>query len=202
MSSNHHPRRGLEEGTGKNQDFRVERDFLGEVEVPNEAYYGVQTLRAVHNFPISGLRLPREFIRAQGIIKLSAAKANMAVGLLDPRIGNAIVEAAEEVIAGKLDSSFVVDVFQAGAGTSQNMNANEVIANRAIEVLGGSLGDYKVVHPNDHVNMAQSTNDTIHVAIHIAALESVTRNLIPSLQALLDSLQRKSSEFENIVKIG
>jgi len=211
LSSNHdettdqclEQRRNWQQTLSKvDSQYRMEKDFLGEVKVPREAYYGVQTLRAVHNFPISGLRLPREFIRAQGIIKLSAAKANMAVGLLDPRIGNAIVEAAEEVIAGKLDSSFVVDVFQAGAGTSQNMNANEVIANRAIEVLGGSLGDYKVVHPNDHVNMAQSTNDTIHVAIHIAALESVTRNLIPSLQALLDSLQRKSSEFENIVKIG
>src|SRR5579875_1990079 len=186
----------------KNEDYRIEKDFLGEVQVPKNAYYGVQTLRAVHNFPISELKLPREFIRAQGIIKYAAATANVKLGLLDERVGRAIQSAAKEVIAGKLDSSFVVDVFQAGAGTSQNMNANEVIANRAIEVLGGSLGDYKVVHPNDHVNMAQSTNDTIHVAIHIAALESVTRNLIPSLQALLDSLQRKSSEFENIVKIG
>ena len=183
-------------------EYRVEKDFLGEVKVPRVAYYGVQTLRAVHNFPISGLRLPREFIRAQGIIKLAAAKANMAVGALDQKIGNAIVQAAEEVISGKLDSSFIVDVFQAGAGTSQNMNANEVIANRAIEILGGSLGDYKTVHPNDHVNMAQSTNDTIHVAIHIAALESINRDLVPSIKTLLDSLRRKSSEFEDVVKIG
>ena len=152
-----------------NREFRTEKDFLGEVKVPSNAYYGVQTVRAVQNFPISGLKLPREFIRAQGIIKLSAAKANMSVGRLDRRIGEAIVKAAQEVIEGKLDSSFVVDVFQAGAGTSQNMNANEVIANRSIEILGGKLGDYKLVHPNDHVNMAQSTNDTIHVAIHIAS---------------------------------
>ncbi|MGH2639902.1 MAG: lyase family protein, partial [Rhabdochlamydiaceae bacterium] len=132
--------------------FRIEKDFLGEVKVPQEAYYGVQTFRAVENFPISGLRLPREFIRAQGIIKYSAAKANMQVGRLDKRIGEAILNASQEVIDGKFDSNFVVDVFQAGAGTSQNMNANEVIANRAIEILGGKRGDYKLVHPNDHVN--------------------------------------------------
>jgi fumarate hydratase class II len=116
-------------------NFRIERDFLGEVKVPSDAYYGAQTLRAVHNFPISGLKLPREFIRAQGIVKLSAARANMELGLLDKKIGNAIVQAAREVIDGKLDSSFVVDVFQAGAGTSQNMNANEVMANKALEIL-------------------------------------------------------------------
>src|SRR5579883_2623980 len=202
MSSNHHPRRGLEEGTGKNQDFRVERDFLGEVEVPNEAYYGVQTLRAVNNFPISGLRLPREFIRAQGIIKFAAARANVQLGLLDGKIGEAIAQASREVIEGKLDSNFVVDVYQAGAGTSQNMNANEVIANRALEIMGFQKGDYKIIHPNDHVNMAQSTNDTIHVAIHVSALESIKKQLLPSLEVLRESLRKKSEEFRDIVKIG
>ena len=182
--------------------FRIEKDFLGEVKVPADAYYGVQTFRAVENFPISGLRLPREFIRAQGIIKYSAAEANMEVGRLDKKIGEAIAKAAKEVIEGKFDSSFVVDVFQAGAGTSQNMNANEVIANRAIEILGGARGNYKLVHPNDHVNMAQSTNDTIHVAIHISALESILKDLIPALKILHSSLKKKSEEFEDIVKIG
>ncbi|MHB8568057.1 MAG: class II fumarate hydratase [Nitrososphaerales archaeon] len=184
------------------KNYRIEKDFLGEVKVPKGVYYGVQTLRAVHNFPISGLKLPREFIRAQGIIKFSAAAANMKVGLLDKKICSAIQKAAKETIDGKLDSSFVVDVFQAGAGTSQNMNANEVIANRAIELLGGTFGDYKLVHPNDHVNMAQSTNDTIHVAIHISALESLVRDLIPALQVLHEALTQKSWEFEDVVKIG
>jgi fumarate hydratase class II len=183
-------------------NFRIERDFLGEVKVPSDAYYGAQTLRAVHNFPISGLKLPREFIRAQGIVKLSAARANMELGLLDKKIGNAIVQAAREVIDGKLDSSFVVDVFQAGAGTSQNMNANEVMANKALEILGEKLGNYKLVHPNDHVNMAQSTNDTIHVAIHISSLESIMKDLIPSLQILEQSLANKAEQFKDIVKIG
>lgn len=182
--------------------YRIEKDFLGEVKVPASAYYGVQTYRAVENFPISGLKLQREFIRAQGIIKMSAALANMQIGVLDRKIGDAVVRAAKEVIDGKFDSSFVVDVFQAGAGTSQNMNANEVIANRAIEILGGTRGNYKIVHPNDHVNMAQSTNDTIHVAIHISALESIVRDLLPSLHILHESLQKKSEDFEEIVKIG
>jgi aspartate ammonia-lyase len=184
------------------ESFRIEKDFLGELRVPKDAYYGIQTLRAVHNFPISGLRLPREFIRAQGIIKLSAAEANMKLGRLDVKKGAAIAKAATEVIEGHLDSSFVVDAFQAGAGTSQNMNANEVIANRAIEILGGKLGDYKMIHPNDHVNMAQSTNDTIHVAIHISALETIANSLLPSLEKLKKSLDCKVTEFKNIVKIG
>ena len=185
-----------------NIDYRIEKDFLGEAKVPSDAYYGVQTYRAVENFPISGYRLPREFIRAQGIIKLAAAKANMKVGRLEKKIGDAILQAAKEVIDGKFDSSFVVDVFQAGAGTSQNMNANEVIANRAVELLGGKRGDYSIVHPNDHVNMAQSTNDTIHVALHIAALESIVLDLLPSLNILHSSLTKKSEEFSDIVKIG
>jgi fumarate hydratase class II len=183
-------------------DYRVERDFLGEVRVPKEAYYGVQTLRAVHNFPISGLKLQREFIRAQAIIKLAAAKANLKLGLLDKRIADAIVQASTEMMEGKFDSSFIVDVYQAGAGTSQNMNANEVIANRAIQILGGELGNYKLVHPNDHVNMAQSTNDTFHVAIHIAGLESITHKFVPALLILKEALEKKANEFKGIVKIG
>lgn len=182
--------------------YRAEKDFLGEVKVPKEAYWGVQTQRAVENFPVSGLRLQRRFIRAQGIIKLAAARANVKVGHLDKKVGEAIVEAAGEVLEGKLDDHFVVDVYQAGAGTSQNMNVNEVIANRANEILGAKLGVYDPVHPNDHVNMAQSTNDTIHVAIHIAALEAVTQDLLPALESLFSALRGKAEEFDDVVKIG
>ncbi|MHB1908149.1 MAG: class II fumarate hydratase [Nitrososphaerales archaeon] len=183
-------------------ETRIEKDFLGEVEVPANEYYGVQTLRAARNFPISGMRLPREFIRAQGIIKFSAAEANIKIGALDKTKGAAIKKAALEVIEGKLDSSFIVDVFQAGAGTSQNMNANEVIANRALEILGKKLGDYETVHPNDDVNMAQSTNDTIHVAMHISSLEAITHALLPALQELRRALSLKADEFGEVVKIG
>src|SRR5262249_39093574 len=137
---------------GRTRDSRIERDSMGEVHVPVNALYGAQTQRAVENFPISNLRFPREFIRALGLIKLAAARANMDLGLMDPRIGNAITEAAEEVVEGTLDRYFVVDIFQTGSGTSTNMNANEVIANRAIQILGGVLGSKKPVHPNDHVN--------------------------------------------------
>ncbi|MEP0828352.1 MAG: class II fumarate hydratase [bacterium] len=183
-------------------DFRIETDTLGEVKVPAEAYYGAQTQRAVRNFPISGVRLQPEFVRAQGIIKYAAAKANMEAGALDKKIGAAIVAASEEVISGKLNDQFVVDVFQAGAGTSQNMNANEVIANRATEILGGRLGEYKLVHPNDHVNMAQSTNDTIHVAIHIAAVIETRGRLCPAIENLQGSLELKAKEFDHIIKCG
>ncbi len=184
------------------EDYRLEKDFLGEVKVPKGAYWGVQTQRAVENFPVSGLRLQRRFIRAQGIIKLAAARVNMEVGQLDERMGDAIVRAAEEVLRGELDDQFIVDVYQAGAGTSQNMNANEVIANRANEILGGELGTYNPVHPNDHVNMAQSTNDTIHVAVHIAALEAIREELLPALKELSEALRGKSEEFDDVVKIG
>lgn len=183
-------------------DYRVEKDFLGEVHVPKEAYWGVQTQRAVENFPVSGLRLPRRFIRAQGLIKMAAAKANMEVGRLEKEPGQAIVQAAEEVIAGTLDDHFVVDVYQAGAGTSQNMNANEVIANRANEILGRPLGSYTPIHPNDHVNMAQSTNDTIHVALYIAALEAIHQDLLPVLATFHRALEEKAQAFDDIVKIG
>lgn len=142
-------------------EFRIESDSLGEVQVPVEAYYGAQTARAVHNFPVSGLRLPRRFIMAQAIVKRAAAEANMSTGHLPTEIGHPIVKACDEIIAGRHLDQFVVDVYQAGAGTSQNMNANEVIANLALESLGESKGTYKRIHPNDHINMSQSTNDTI-----------------------------------------
>src|SRR5215831_18395923 len=164
---------------GKIRDSRIERDSMGEVLVPASALYGAQTQRAVENFPISSLRFPREFIRAMGLIKLSAARANMDLGLIDRKIGNAIAQAAREVADGNLDDHFVLDIFQTGSGTSTNMNTNEVIANRAIKILGGSVGSKKPVHPNDHVNMGQSSNDVIPAAIHVAAMESIENALIP-----------------------
>lgn len=182
--------------------FRVSRDSLGEVRVPAQALWGPQTQRAVENFPISGLRLPRRFIRAQGIIKWAAARANGEVGELTPDLQKAIMQAADEVIDGLFDDQFVVDVYQAGAGTSQNMNANEVIANRAQEILGAERGDVTVVHPNDHVNMAQSTNDTIHVAIHIAGAEAVHHDLIPAVLEVERTLNEKSEAWMGIVKSG
>ena len=186
----------------KNQPMRTERDSMGEMQVPANAYYGGQTMRAVHNFPISGLRFPRRFIRALGQIKQAAAQVNMELGLLDRRIGNAIVQAAQEVIDGKLDDQFVIDIFQTGSGTSTNMNANEVISNRAIELLGGAPGSKKPVHPNDHVNLGQSSNDVIPTAIHISALEAVERELLPALRRLHGALRRKSQQFNRIVKTG
>ncbi len=182
--------------------LRVEEDTLGKVILPEYVYFGAQTKRAMDNFPISGLRLPRPFIRAQGIIKLGAVRANSALKLINKRLSKVIEKAAEEVIKGLHDRDFVVDVYQAGAGTSQNMNINEIIANRAIEFLGGKLGDYKVVNPNDHVNMAQSTNDTIPTAIYISALELVKGQLIPSLKSLYNELSAKSIEFNRIIKSG
>ena len=182
--------------------FRKEIDSLGNVMVPSNAYYGAQTMRAIKNFPISGRRLQPSFIKSQGIIKKAAALANIKLEILDREIGNAIVEAAEEVIQGKFNDHFVLDVYQMGAGTSQNMNANEVIANRAIETLGGKKGDYSIVHPNDHVNMAQSTNDTIHGAINISALLTIEDNLLPAIKRLQRVLGIKKSEFSTFVKIG
>ena len=182
--------------------MRIERDTLGKVKLPDNVYYGAQTKRAVNNFPISGLTLPRNFIKAQGVVKLAAARANGGLGELDKKVFRAIEKAAKEVIKGTHDDHFVVDVYQAGAGTSQNMNANEVIANRAIEILGGKKGDYSVVHPNDHVNMAQSTNDTIPTAIYIASYDALKEHLIPVLKGLKNSLLHKSGEFDGIVKAG
>ena len=181
--------------------MRKERDTMGEVEVPDQAYYGVQTARAVANFPISGTRPYPVFIKATAMIKWAAAQANMACGKLDKRIGKAVVKAAEEVIAGKWDDQFVVDVFQAGAGTSHNMNTNEVIANLAILSLGGKRGEYKIAHPNDHVNMSQSTNDVFPTAMRVAALL-----LLAPLGAALSRLEKafagKAREFDRIVKSG
>ncbi len=181
--------------------FRIERDPLGEKEVPEWAYYGIQTVRAIENFPISGIRPAEEFIRATALIKKAAALANMDVGKLDARKGNAIVQAAGEIVEGEWHDHFAVDVFQAGAGTSYNMNANEVIANRAIEILGGKRGDYTVIHPNDHVNMSQSTNDVFPTAMRIAAIFAVEK-LMPVMEGLEKALADKGREFDGIIKSG
>lgn len=182
--------------------YRIETDSLGEVRVPADVYYGAQTHRAKENFPISELRFQRPFIRALGLIKRAAAEVNMELGLLDEKLGTAIVQAAQEVADGQHDDQFVVDVFQTGSGTSTNMNANEVIANRAIQLLGGEMGTKKPVHPNDHVNKGQSSNDVIPTTIHIAALESIKKELLPALAHLHAALDAKAKEFDDIVKIG
>src|SRR5437773_555181 len=187
---------------GGERNKRIERDSMGEVAVPADALFGAQTQRAVENFPISNLRFPREFIRAMGLIKVAAAHTNIELGLLDKTIGNTIVVAAQETADGKMDEHFVVDIFQTGSGTSTNMNANEVISNRAIQILGGAIGSKKPVHPNDHVNMGQSSNDVIPTAIHVAALDRIEHSLIPALQKLHKALSAKAAEFDLIVKIG
>jgi fumarate hydratase class II len=183
------------------EETRIERDSMGEMQVPIHAYYGASTQRAVLNFPISDLRFPRAFIRALGQIKQAAAQVNEALGTLNPQIAEAIVRASQEVIDGKLDSHFVVDIFQTGSGTSTNMNANEVIANRAGELLGGARGSRKV-HPNDHVNLGQSSNDVIPTAIHLSALVSIEQELIPALQGLQEALAQKADEFMPVIKTG
>jgi len=182
-------------------DYRIEKDSMGEMQVLASNYYGAQTQRAVLNFPISDLRVPRAFIRAIGLIKKAAAETNLQSGLLDGSIAQAIIAAADEVIDGKLDDQFVVDIFQTGSGTSTNMNANEVIANRAIEIRGGKIGS-REIHPNDHVNLGQSSNNVIPTAIHVAAMEELEKRLIPALQQLHRSLSAKAKEFDSIVKIG
>jgi fumarate hydratase class II len=181
---------------------RKERDSMGEVEVPRDALFGAQTRRALDNFPVSELRKPRRFVQALGAVKLEAANVNHELGLLDEEIKDAIVEAAEEVVDGVHDNQFVVDVFQTGSGTSTNMNANEVISNRAIQIKGGELGSKEPVHPNDHVNMGQSSNDVIPTAIHLSALISIQEDLIPALEKLQAALEEKSREFDEIVKTG
>ena len=180
---------------------RLERDSLGEMEVPADVYYGASTARAVQNFPISGLRFPRPFIRALGLIKRAAAEVNMDLGLLERPLGAAIVTAATEVAEGRLDDQFVLDIFQTGSGTSTNMNANEVIANRATELRGGTRGS-KLVHPNDHVNLCQSSNDVIPTSIHLAALMEIERTLVPALRALQEALQQKAVAFRDVIKTG
>ena len=184
------------------RQVRIERDSMGEMQVPSDALYGAQTQRAVENFPISDLRFSREFVRSMGLVKLAAAEANMKLGLLDKRRGRAIVRAAREVMDGALDSHFVVDIFQTGSGTSTNMNTNEVISNRAIQILGGKVGSKKPVHPNDHVNMGQSSNDVIPTAMHVAALESIEQSLIPTMEKLRRALGLKARQFDRIVKVG
>jgi aspartate ammonia-lyase len=181
--------------------FRVEKDTLGTANVPRAAYYGIQTVRAVENFPVSGLREDHAFIKAYGRIKLAACRVNHALGLLEDRVAGAIAEAAEEVISGEHDDQFVVDVFQAGAGTSFNMNVNEVIANRALEILGEMKGDYSLIHPNDHVNKGQSTNDTFPTAIHLAALDLGTE-LTLVLERLAVAFEDKGRAFYSIIKSG
>ncbi|HLV97179.1 MAG TPA: class II fumarate hydratase [Ktedonobacterales bacterium] len=183
------------------QPTRIERDSMGEMQVPANAYYGASTQRAVLNFPLSDLRFPRRFIKALGQIKLCAAQTNAALGLLDEKIAKAISDAAQEVVDGKLDGEFVLDIFQTGSGTSTNMNANEVIANRANELLGGARGS-RLVHPNDHVNFGQSSNDVIPSAIHIAALIAIQEDLLPALDGLERALNQKAVEFMDVIKTG
>ncbi|TKS59904.1 MAG: class II fumarate hydratase [Nitrospira sp.] len=187
--------------SGSTAATRIERDTMGELAVPADAYYGVQTARAIENFPISPLRMPRSVIRAMGMIKRAAASVNHSLGLLDKKLAEAIKQAATEVVVGTLDAEFPVDVFQTGSGTSTNMNTNEVISNRATELLGGARGS-KLVHPNDHVNLGQSSNDVIPTAIHIAAGEMMQQQLIPALTRLHKALDRKAKEFDKVVKIG
>ena len=182
-------------------EFRIERDSLGEVQVPEDAYWGAQTQRALANFPISGIGFDRQFVRALGIVKKAAAEANRDLDLLDSDVADAIVDAAEEVVAGDHDDQFPVDVFQTGSGTSTNMNANEVIANRASEIMGGEVGD-RTVHPNDHANFGQSSNDVIPTAMHVAVLSAVERDLLPALSHLADVLGERAEAFDGVVKTG
>ncbi len=182
--------------------YRLEEDSMGPIHVPREAYYGAQTQRAVQNFPISGWRFGREFIHALGLIKYASAKINGELGLLEKRIAQAIMDASEEVMEGRRDNQFVLDVFQTGSGTSTNMNANEVVANRANEILGSRRGTYRPVHPNDHVNRGQSSNDVFPSAIHIAAMDLLQNNFLPALRGLHNLLKAKARTFYPILKIG
>ena len=183
-------------------DYRIERDSMGEIKVPANAYYTAQTQRAVENFPISGIRFSSDFIQAVGYIKKAAAEANAELGLLDGKAANAIMKAATEVIEGKLDGHFPIDVFQTGSGTSTNMNANEVIASRATEILRESGTTDLKIHPNDHVNFGQSSNDVIPTAIRVAAAVSATEKLIPALNHLRDAFLKKGIEYTHVVKTG
>ncbi|MBB3067092.1 aspartate ammonia-lyase [Paenibacillus baekrokdamisoli] len=184
-----------------NENMRIEKDFLGSKEVPADAYYGIQTLRAIENFPITGYRIHRELIVAMAMVKKAAAQANMSVKQLNTRLGEAIVQAAEEIIGGKWHDQIIVDPIQGGAGTSINMNINEVIANLGIERLGGMKGDYFTLSPNSHVNMAQSTNDAFPTAIHIATL-SLLDQLLATLEQLHIAFQSKALEFDGVIKMG
>ncbi|GAC1342270.1 MAG: class II fumarate hydratase [Candidatus Dormibacteria bacterium] len=199
---------GITEAQGRTEAMvtsattRVESDSFGEFEVPAEAYYGATTMRARLNFPISDLRLPRAFVGALGLIKQQAALTNLELGLLDRRLADAIVQAAGEVAEGRFDDQFPIDVFQTGSGTSTNMNANEVISNRANELLGAGRGTRSPVHPNDHINICQSSNDVFPTAIHVAAARLMQEQLLPALATLEGSLRAKSDEFWPVVKTG
>jgi fumarate hydratase class II len=182
-------------------EHRIEKDSMGEVRVPADAYYGAQTQRAVENFPVSGLRVSRRLIQALGLIKGAAAETNRELGELEAEKADAIVRAAAEVRDGRLDSEFVVDVFQTGSGTSTHMNANEVIANRASEILDGTR-ESRVIHPNDDVNRGQSSNDVIPTAVHVAARQALVEELIPALEYLRDALRAKATQFDRVVKLG
>jgi len=183
-------------------DYRIETDTMGEVKVPVDKYYGAQTARSIMNFKIGGERFPRELIRALGILKKAAALTNQELGMLSSEKADLIVQAADEVIEGKLDEHFPLVVWQTGSGTQTNMNSNEVISNRAIEIAGGVIGSKKPIHPNDDVNKAQSSNDTFPTAMHIAAVEEINRRLIPMVTKLRDALNEKANEFKGIIKIG
>jgi fumarate hydratase class II len=183
------------------EDYRTEKDSLGEMQVPGDAYWGAQTQRALQNFPVSGITFGRRFVRALGVVKKSAARANRDLELIPDDKADAIVEAADEVIEGRHDDQFPVDVFQTGSGTSTNMNANEVIANRATEIYGGEIGT-REIHPNDHVNFGQSSNDVIPTAMHVASLEAVEKDLLPALDGLREALEAKEAEFDGVVKTG
>jgi fumarate hydratase class II len=183
------------------EDYRTEQDSLGEMQVPADAYWGAQTQRAIENFPISDATFGRRFVRALGVVKKAAARANVDLGLLPEGEGECIVEAADEVVAGKHDDQFPVDVFQTGSGTSSNMNANEVIANRATELHGGEVGS-RDIHPNDHVNYGQSSNDVVPTAMHVASAEALEKDLRPALERLRDALEAKEEAFDDVVKTG
>jgi aspartate ammonia-lyase len=182
--------------------MRTEEDSFGKVKVPSDAYYGPFTQRAMDNFPISGVSFPKSFIIAYAILKRSAALANAKLGSLDPKVAKAIAKACDEIIKGKYAEQFPIDVFQAGAGTSTNMNLNEVIANRALELMGHKKGNYKLVNPNDHVNMSQSTNDTFQSAVHIAAYMMIDERLLPALARYQNAIEKKSKEFSKVIKSG
>ena len=182
--------------------MRIEKDTMGEMNLPDDSYYGAQTQRAFQNFQISSLKMPRPMIAAMALIKRSAAVVNYSLGSLDSNIKDAIVKSSDEVIQGKFDNQFIVDIYQTGSGTSSNMNANEVIANRACEILKGKKGDKSLVHPNDHVNFGQSSNDVIPTAIHISTTIELLKKLIPELKLLKKSLAKKTKEFNKIIKIG
>src|SRR5436305_5685672 len=185
------------------EEFRIEKDSMGDVKVPAKAYYGAQTQRAVENFPISGQGLPSRLVRALGLVKVAAAIANRDLGKLKPDLAEPIIRAAREVAAGQFDNQFPIDVYQTGSGTSSNMNANEVISNRAIELTGGNRFDKKKpIHPNDHVNMGQSTNNMFPTAIHVAVGQAIQKELLPALHRFQEVLADKAKQWDDIIKIG